>query len=256
MCLIVLGIKSHPAYKLIFAANRDEYYDRPSAPICFWEEVPNLLAGKDLRAGGTWFGITKDGRIAAITNYRDPASRKSDAPSRGELVSGFLLGHEDPVDYLESLQKKTDKYNGYNLIIGSKDNLYWYSNRGESVNRLVPGIHGLSNHLLNTPWTKVVRAKEAMAQLLSKEDKPQPEELFRLLSDRHVPDDKSLPDTGVGLERERMLSSIFISIPDYGTRSSMILLIDQNDQVTCLERTFDPGTDNAKTVKYSFMIES
>lgn len=256
MCLIVLGIKSHPVYKLVFAANRDEYYDRPSAPVCFWKEAPDLLAGKDLRAGGTWFGITKGGRIAAITNYRDPASHNSEAPSRGELVSGFLLGHEEPIDYLEALRAEADKYNGYNLIIGSRDNLYWYSNRGDRVNRVPPGVHGLSNHLLNTPWPKVVRTKEAMGQLLTRADKPEPEEIFHLLSDRHRADEKSLPHTGVGLELEQKLSSVFISIPDYGTRSSTILLIDQNDQVTCLERTFDPDPDTAKTVKYCFAIES
>ena len=254
MCLIVLGIKSHPVYKLVFAANRDEYYDRPSAAVGFWKEAPNLLAGKDLRAGGTWFGITRGGRIAAITNFRDPGPHKSDASSRGELVTRFLLGNEEPMDYLESLCGEADKYNGYNIIVGSKDNLYWYSNRGNRVNSIPHGIHGLSNHLLNTPWPKVVRTKKAMGQLLAKPDRPQPEEIFHLLSDRNVADEKSLPQTGLGLELEQKLSPVFISIPDYGTRSSTVLLIDHNDQVTCLEKTFQPDHDTADTVKYCFSI--
>ncbi|MDY6879592.1 MAG: NRDE family protein [Desulfatiglans sp.] len=256
MCLIVLGIKSHPVYKLVFAANRDEYYDRPSAPLDFWKEAPNLLAGKDLRAGGTWFGITRSGRIAAITNFRDPASHKDEAPSRGELITRFLLGDDEPTDYLEALRTDKDRYNGYNLILGTKDNLYWYSNRGNRVKRLLPGLHGLSNHLLDTPWPKVVRTKEAMGRLLAREDQPHPDEIFHFLSDCHVVDEESLPNTGVGLELEQKLSSVFITIPDYGTRSSTILLIDRDDHVTCLERTFHPNHGAAETVKHSFTIES
>ena len=225
MCLLLLAVQTHPEYKLILAANRDEYYDRPSAPAAFWKDASYLLAGRDLRAGGTWLGITRKGRIAAITNYRDPSTIKSDAPSRGGLVSNFLLGQESPLDYLDRLAQKADQYNGFNLIIGEKYELYWYSNRGDGGRCLGPGIYGLSNHLLDTPWPKVTRGKTNMARLLSGGHDPAPEALFGLLLDRHIPDDKSLPDTGVGLQWERVLSPLFITSPHYGTRSSTILLM-------------------------------
>ncbi len=256
MCLLLLAVKSHPRYKLILAANRDEYYERPTAEATFWEGTPWLLAGRDLRAGGTWLGITTKGRIAAITNYRDPASVRDNTPSRGELVSKFLLGGESPTDYLEGLEQKGRDYNGFNLVFGEKQNLYWYSNRGDGGRSLGPGIYGLSNHLLDTPWPKVTRGKMGMTRLVSGGQEPRPEELFSLLMDRHIPDDESLPDTGVGLQWERVLSPLFIASPHYGTRSSTLILIDQDDRVTFIERTFDSDPDHPKTVKYQFQIEA
>lgn len=256
MCLIILAVKSHPSYKLILAANRDEYYDRPSAPAGLWKESPGLLAGRDLRAGGTWLGITTKGRITAITNYRDPASLKTHAPSRGMLVTDFLLGKESPVAYLERIDQKADKYNGFNLIVGDKDELCWYSNRGDGARSLGPGIYGVSNRLLDTPWPKVTRAKEAFQRLLSNEEKPDPEGIFHLLVDRSIADDKDLPDTGVEIEWERTLSPIFITSPVYGTRSSTIILIDTNDHVTFIERTFNSDMNHAPTARYEFRIES
>ena len=255
MCLIFVALKSHPDHKLIIAANRDEYYDRPTAKASFWDESPGLLAGKDLRGGGTWLGITTSGRIAAITNYRDPASIKSHAPSRGKLVVDFLLGRQSAVDYLERLDQKAARYNGFNLLIGNKEGLYSYSNRGDVAQNLPSGVYGLSNHLLDTPWPKVTRAKEMFRKSLSKETGPQPHAIFEILSDRSIPDDEDLPDTGVGLEWERILSPIFITSPAYGTRSSTLLLIDQNDHVTFIEKTFDPGQDNPTTIRHEFQID-
>lgn len=255
MCLILLAFKTDPAYKLILAANRDEYYDRPAAPAAFRKESPHLLAGKDLRAGGTWIGITRDGRIGAITNHRDPASVKKNAPSRGRLVSNFLKGREGPVEYLDKLAREADRYNGFNLIIGEKDQVYWYSNRGDGVKELSPGIHGLSNHLIDTPWPKVVRGKDALARHLSKGENPSPEKLFNILRDRTMAHDDTLPDTGVGLEWERILSPIFILSPAYGTRSSTILFIDLQDHVTFIEKSFDSDPDHVSTRKYEFRIE-
>lgn len=255
MCLLLIALKSHPTYKLVIAVNRDEYYDRPSAHASFWAESPELLAGKDLRAGGTWLGITRNGRIGAITNYRDPASIKKDAPSRGRLVSSFLLGQQSPVDYLNGLARKGDVYNGFNLIVGVKEELYWYSNRGQVIRNLTPGIYGVSNHLLDTPWPKVSSGKSAMERLLSVEKDPTPEAFFNILSDRFIPDDKALPDTGVGLEWERLLSPIFITSPSYGTRSSTILFIDLNNHVTFAEKNFNADPNHATTIKYEFTIE-
>ena len=256
MCLLLLALESHPVYKLVIAANRDEFYDRPTAPASFWDDRPDLLAGKDLRAGGTWFGITKNGRVAAITNYRDPVSIKSNAPSRGELTSDFLTGKEDPKEYLDRLDLKAGAYNGFNLIVGNKDQICWYSNRGKGTRSLIPGIYGVSNHLLDTPWPKVSRGKASLENILLNNPITSPEALFDILLDRSIPDDDNLPDTGVGLEWERLLSPIFISSPSYGTRSSAILLIDQNNHVTFMEKTHAPGQDHRKEVVFEFPIES
>ncbi len=255
MCLLLLAFNTHPSYKLILAANRDEYYDRPTAPAAFWEDSPQLLAGRDLRAGGTWLGITRNGRMAAITNYRDPSSVKKNAPTRGRLVSNFLLGKEKPVEYLDKLAQESDMYDGFNLIVGEKNQLCWYSNRGDGPHSLLPGIYGVSNHLLNTNWPKITRSKDAMERLLSAGEKPSPDELFHMLRDRTIAGDESLPNTGVGLEWERILSPIFIMSPNYGTRSSALIFIDLNDRVTFIEKTFNSDPDHATSVKYEFPIE-
>lgn len=255
MCLLIFAFKAHPTYKLILAANRDEYYDRPTASAGFWDEAPYLLAGKDLRAGGTWFGITKTGKMAAITNYRDPASIKENAPSRGEILSDYLLGQDGPDAYLKKLSKKADVYNGFNLVLGEREHLIWYSNRDGELHNLSPGIYGLSNHLLDTPWPKVSLSKDALATHISGGKEPSPEILFRILSDRTLPEDDRLPSTGVDLEWERILSPVFIESPDYGTRSSTLLFIDQHDHVAFFEKTFTPRNEKVSTVNYAFDLE-
>ncbi|MDY6971117.1 MAG: NRDE family protein [Thermodesulfobacteriota bacterium] len=255
MCLILIAFESHPAYKLILAANRDEYYERPTAPACFWGHAPGVLAGRDLRGGGTWLGVTTKGKVGSLTNFRAPSSYKTNASSRGELLSNFLLSQESPVDYLEKLEQKAEEYNGFNLIIGQMDELYWYSNRSDGRRKLAHGIYGLSNHLLDTPWPKVIRGRGVFQRLLSGDTYPAAESIFDMLSDCWTPDDEGLPDTGVGIEWERILSPIFVSSPTYGTRSSTSLSIDLNDRVTYIERTFDSRQDNATTVKYEFQIE-
>ena len=260
MCLIVVAVKKHPKYRLIIAANRDEFYDRPTAAADFWKDKPDLLAGRDLQAGGTWLGMTRRGRIAAITNYRDSNSlndkMSSKAPSRGKLVSDFLISTESTDAYLNDVIQKADQYNGFNLILGVVDDLHWYSNYGGKAVKLSPGIHGLSNQFLDTPWPKVRKAKEAMGQVVSKGKELIPEEIFYFLCDGNIPADKWLPDTGVGLEWERILSPLFISSPVYGTRSSTLIFIDRSNAVTFIERTYNSRPDHPKTVKYEFQIES
>jgi uncharacterized protein with NRDE domain len=255
MCLILIALRSHPSYKLIIAGNRDEYHDRPTARACFWKEAPELLAGKDLRAGGTWLGITKQGRIAALTDYRNPVLNKRHAPSRGELVRNFLLSRENPVDYLKGLTQKADEYNGFNLIVGEKDALHWYSNIGNKLKNLTPGLYGLSNNLLDTPWPKVISGRNALSKLISEKNNLSPENLFTILSDTSVADDKDLPDTGIDIEWERVLSSTFISSPTYGTRSSTVLLITPDDHVTFVERSYGASAGHSSTTRYEFQIE-
>jgi uncharacterized protein with NRDE domain len=254
MCTIILAVRHHPEYKLILASNRDEYYERPASPAAFWKETPDLLAGRDEKEWGTWLGITRQGRIGTLTNYRDPASLKENAPSRGRMVLDYLKGTETPSRFLERLIPEAGQYNGFNLILGDRDRLFWYSSRGGSPQALSPGIHGLSNHLLDTPWPKVLRAKEAMGRLLAEKQEPSPEALFHILSDRTKAPDQDLPRTGVPLEWERTLSSIFIVSPTYGTRASTLLFIDGDDRITFMEKTFGPEAKQLSSVKFGFRM--
>jgi uncharacterized protein with NRDE domain len=238
MCTLLLAYEAHPRYRLILAANRDEFYHRPTAAAAYWEDAAQLFAGRDLVHGGTWLGITTTGRIAALTNYREPHAARKDGPSRGKLVSEFLKEETTAVGYVERLRGKGVPYSGYNLLLGGPDRLYCYSNKSDEIVRIAPGIHGLSNHLLDTPWPKVVRGKESLARVLAAGDFST-EDLFDVLADRTKAPDEELPDTGVGLERERLLSSIYITGERYGTRSSTILLVDLERQATFVERSFD-----------------
>jgi len=252
MCLLLIALKQHPAYKLVLAANRDEYYDRPTAPAKFWKDNPDLLAGRDLKAGGTWLGITRTGRLAAITNYRDPAHTREHAPSRGDLVLHFLESKVSARRYLDHIRKEGDQYNGFNLVLGSIEELFWYSNRGDGIRRLSKGMYGLSNHLLDTPWPKVEKAKKRLSSVLASGEEVQPEDLFGILGDRTRPADDVLPGTGVGLEWERILSPVFISSPVYGTRSSTIILVDHQDRVLFMERTYNAHPHQFQEVIYRF----
>ena len=255
MCLILFAWKVHPNFPLVLAANRDEFHERPSAPADFWDDAPELLAGRDLRDGGTWLGITRRGRVAALTNYRNPASLKTGAPSRGMLVSDYLRGRENPDAYLEQIEPEAGRFNGFNLLVGDPDQLYCFSNRGAREG-LQPGIYGLSNHLLNTLWPKVAQGKKALETLLQRENEPSPEALFALLADRTRSPDDRLPDTGIGLEWERLLSPLFIESPAYGTRSSTVLLIDRKGVVNFIERVFDSVADPWMTARFTFRIEN
>lgn len=241
MCLIFISVNNHPTYKLVVAANRDEFYNRKTAPAHFWSDHPEILAGRDLEAGGTWMGISKSGKISMVTNYRDLKNLKQNAPSRGHLVSEFLLNGDKPDAYLKSVAQKGSEYNGYNLIVGSAGELYYYSNYKEDVERVPDGLHGLSNHLLNTPWPKVTWGIKRMEHILTK-NKINTDELFDLLYNDQRANDDQLPDTGIGLERERALSSMFIKSPNYGSRSSTVILVDKQNHVLFKERVYDLTT--------------
>ncbi len=252
MCLILFSYDQHPKYQLILAANRDEFLERPTAPAASWDEYPGLFAGRDLKAGGTWMGITADLRFAAITNYRDPATEKKSAPSRGDLVLDYLKGEMHPEAYLHALEKRAADYNGYNLLLGSGNDLWYYSNKENLIRKVRPGIHGLSNHLMNTPWPKVEKGKSRL-QTVTASEEVSSDALIALLKDPHVAPDDALPSTGVPLEWERMLSPMFIQAPHYGTRASTVLLIDRAGTVTFVEQTIGQGNDPNKQITHSFL---
>ena len=256
MCLIVFANECHPEYELILAANRDEFYGRPTRPAQFWEDNPHILAGKDLKSGGSWMGISRTGQLAALTNFRDPSITKDDPPSRGEIVIDYLKQPQSGDDFLAELEKRANRYNGFNVLAGKPGALYHYSNQEHVINRVEPGIHGLSNHLLDTPWPKVKRAKTELEVLLNRNEVT-PDLLFGILENDMEAASDQLPDTGIPRELEKQISPIFIQTEDYGTRSSTILLIDQDGHVTFEERRFKPGTKEVEdTVQVEFEAES
>lgn len=255
MCLILFGLDCHPDYQLVMAANRDEYYARPSQSAAFWPEEPNLLAGRDLSQNGTWMGITRSGRVAALTNFRNPARNREDAPSRGALARDYLTGGMTEGDYVERVVSSGKDYNGYNLLLGTAGRLFYHSNQMEEpLKRVEPGVHGLSNSYLDVPWVKVSRGREALSAQLSGKN-VESEALFEVLADAAPVPDALLPHTGVSLELERLLAPMFLISPDYGTCVSTVLLIDRKNRVKFLERSFAAGTGK-KTgeVSYEFTI--
>lgn len=254
MCLIVFAYDCHPVYRLILGANRDEFRDRPTDPAGFWNDAPHILAGRDKQAGGTWLGVTTAGKLAAITNYRDPRQQVVNPPSRGTLVAGFLRDPRlAPAEFRGMLNRDGQMYDGFNLLYGTSNDLHYFTNRGGSSGPVMPGVHGLSNHLLDTRWPKVAVAKSRL-EAIRQHTHVESEQIFAALSDPVPFADYLLPDTGVGPERERLLSPIFIEDDTYGTRSTTVLLIDRSGQVTFCERTFDRARISSSTQCYSFRI--
>lgn len=236
MCLIVFAWRPGHPLPLLVAANRDEFHARPSRPLSEWAEHPGLFAGRDLEAGGTWMGYTREGRFAALTNIRDP-SRPQGLRSRGHLVAEYLASQVSPQAYLEGLTGQLTDYSGFNLLVGDTASL-WFLNAREARPRAIePGVHGISNASLDTPWPKLCRAREALA---GQPDAPRPEALFELLADRWQPSEGALPDTGVGLATERLLSSVFIASPTYGTCASTLLMVGAQGRWQMIERSFGP----------------
>ena len=236
MCLIVFAWRPDHAQPLIVAANRDEFYARPSLPLAQWPETPQVHAGRDLEAGGTWLGIGANGRFAALTNIRDP-HRPPGRRSRGELVARFLDG-EIPIDeYLADVVARSPEYGGFNLLVGNLHELWHFNARESEAVMLQPGIYGVSNASLDTPWPKLLRAKAALSAAL---DDPRPEVLLALLSDPQTAPSAELPDTGVGLATETLLSSVFIASQSYGTRASTALIVHADGSRHLVERSFGP----------------
>ena len=253
MCLILIAHGAHSDFPLVIAANRDEYYQRPTARAAFWQDHPHILAGRDLECMGTWLGVTREGRFAALTNFRDPRERKTDAPSRGQLVSDFLASEQEPREYLGDVAIEAPRYNGFNLLAGDIDGVFYFSSRTGSVQQVSPGIHGLSNHLLDTPWPKVELGKRRLQAALEGEFSA--ESLLNLLHDREPAAESELPDTGIGAEMERVLSPALIVSPKYGTRSSTAVLFGVDGSVSFAERTILPGGNTGPTVSLHFSLE-
>ena len=253
MCLILIAHGAHSDFPLVIAANRDEYYQRPTARAAFWQDHPQILAGRDLECMGTWLGVTRTGRFAALTNFREPRERKTNAPSRGQLVSDFLASEQNPREYLGDVAIKAQRYNGFNLLAGDIRGVFYFSSRTGSVQQVSPGIHGLSNHLLDTAWPKVERGKQRLQAALAGEFSA--ESLLDLLHDRESAPESELPDTGIGLELERVLSPALIVSAQYGTRASTAVLFGEDGSVSFAERTILPGGNAGPTVSLRFSLE-
>jgi uncharacterized protein with NRDE domain len=253
MCLIFIALKNHSRYKLIVAANRDEFYKRRTEPASFWKDHPEILAGRDLEASGTWLGMTKSGRICMVTNFRDLRNINPNAPSRGKLVTDFLLDKISAEAYLQKVETHAKKYNGFSLIAGTVDSLHYLSNYKDGLILLNSGLFGLSNHLLETPWPKVEKGKKEIQTLL-KSQIIHAEDLFKVLSDESISADDLLPDTGVGLDLERTLSPAFIRSPGYGTRSCTVILVNYQNRVLFHERVFAPETSTFSDHVFQYTI--
>lgn len=256
MCLILLAHEVHPAYPLVVAANRDEWFHRPTLAARFWPTAPRIVAGRDLMQGGTWLGVTTAGRFAALTNFRDPAAHRADAPSRGALVSDFLAGQASPADYLRHIAVDAARFNGFNLLAGVPGSLGYVSNRdGAQVRALPPGVYGLSNHLLDTDWRKVRRGKTRLREVLAA-PAPSFDELFDVLGDTSIASDDDLPATGVPLERERLLSPAHLRGGEYGTRCATVLVIGRDGRARFSERSFDRDGTILGVVREEFALDN
>jgi uncharacterized protein with NRDE domain len=256
MCLILFAWQAHPRYVLVVAANREEFHARPTAAADFWPDHPELLAGRDLQAGGTWLGITRSGRFAAITNYREPQAPELQLEySRGHLVRDFLIGKASPGNHAGVLQDQGAAYRGFSLLLGDRNQLSYVSNRSERHVSVSAGVHGLSNHLLDTDWPKVHSGRAHLESVLS-QDEVDPEALFELLTDRTLKPGKMPEDFENSDLPEQLMRHYFIVSPVYGTRSSSVLLVGRNGSVEFLERQFDAAGRTSGTGKYEFTIAS
>ncbi len=254
MCLITLAYRVHDSFPLVVAANRDEYYTRPTRGLHFWDDHPGLLAGRDLEAGGTWMGVTRGGRFAAITNYRSTTPAPDPARSRGMLTLEFLAGEAAPLDYLQAICDQGGQYAGFNLLVGDRDGIYYLSNIEGQVRALTPGIHSISNGLLDSGWPKQRCAETRLAAALNGD--VEHSALADTVSDRRPAADAELPDTGVGIELERALSPQFITMEAYGTRATTTLAVHRNGDVRVREQDFSAGGVAGEVRMEQFVLDA
>ena len=248
MCLVAFALGAHPRHTLVIAANRDEAFARPSASVARWTDAPHVIAGRDLEAGGTWMGVTDDGRWAVLTNVRDPLHPRPSVRSRGALAANYLTNGDLPERYAEAVRSELDHYDGFNLVVGQRERAFVVSTRHDEIRYLGAGVYGLSNDQLDTPWPKVERARRGLRTALA-ENPVQTETLMSVLDDRQTAPDEALPDTGVGSELERVLSPVRIVGPGYGTRVSTVLVMDADGRGRIAERTWLPDGSEGATVE-------
>ena len=252
MCLILFGYRQRDDYPLVLIANRDEYYARPTQSAHWWQDAA-VFAGRDLEAGGTWLGVGRSGRLAAVTNVREPGGMQAGKRSRGELTRAFLAGSDAATAYLEAIAARAAEYAGFNLLLGDIDELWFYSNRGGGMQRVVPGVYGISNGSFDEPWPKLSSAKTELAGLLAGDIDTA--SLMDILTDHRIAADHELPSTGVPLDVERMLSSRFIRSPDYGTRACTVLLVGADGRIDFSEQNFGVQGEPGELVEESFTID-
>jgi len=249
MCLLVLALRTHPRLPLIVAGNRDEFHARPSQAAHWWSDKPDILGGRDLQAGGTWLAVHRSGRFAAVTNYRDARRESAGLRSRGHLITGFLDAGAGVVDYLESIDGST--YGGFNLLVSDGRSAGYLSNRGGGLRELPPGIYGLSNATLDEPWTKVTRTRSRLAELID-EDNVNESSLMRMLGDREKASADEVETNGLSFAMAHALTAPFIVHPEYGTRCSTVMTIDDAGKVRFLERRFGPDGRQRGESRYTF----
>jgi uncharacterized protein with NRDE domain len=252
MCLILFAWQAHPRYPLIVAANRDEFHSRPAAAAHWWADAGGVLAGRDLQAGGTWMGVSRGGRFAAITNYREPQTLEPPFErSRGHLVRDYLISDDSAAKYAWHLRDAGNAYQGFSLLLGDGRELVCVSNRTEEPVRIVPGVHALSNHLLDTSWPKAQHGRLRLEDLLGS-DRLDVESLLDLLADRTLVPGEEPEEFDLRLAPERLTRMAFIVSPDYGTRSSTVLLADRESGVEYVERQFDSEGNVVGTAGFCF----
>lgn len=252
MCLCLFALDQHDEFPFILIANRDEFRNRPAAPAAFWQDHPQVLAGRDLEAMGTWLGTNKRGEIAFLTNYRHPDYFNRKGPTRGKLVADFLTSDLDAEAYLKSIENPK-AYNGFNLVVGRPSSLFYFANANEQLEKIESGIHGLSNAFLNTSWPKVDEGK-AKLQAAIESNEISSENLFSILHDSSFAKDEELPETGVGYELEKMLSAKFINSPQYGTVCSTVIKIDRSGNCSFEERSFDTEGEEIEAVQFELKL--
>lgn len=252
MCLVVFAWNTHPEYRLLLAANRDEFHGRPARELHWWPDAPEILAGRDLQAGGTWLAMHRDGRFATVTNYRERQRKPAGLRSRGELVTGFVAGEGDPGTYIEAVNG--EQYGGFSLLAADGDALWYVSNRGDGPTPLEAGIYGLSNASLDTPWPKLVRARDGLRALVQDGDANE-SAMLRLMADRSTAPAHDIDNSELPFEVARALTAPFIVSSDYGTRCTTVLTWANDGRISLRERRFDANGDKTGESAFRFDAE-
>ena len=256
MCLVLVSYKVASDFPLIIAANRDERYSRPTRHADFWKPETGVLAGQDLEQGGTWLGLSKTGRFAAVTNLREGVNTQKSKTSRGLLVSDYLRGDLPAPRYLEYCQTKLAEFNSFNLLLGDISALFFFNSQQKDYTKLAPGTYGVSNGDFDNNWPKITRAKREMNALIDADQSSDHDAMLAMMCDTYLPEDDLLPDTGIGIEWERRLAPIFIKADEYGTRCSTVLNIDRNNKVSFSERSYDSNGRADVTKQFEFTIKA